>query len=127
MDKLQKHSVIGVVLVLIGLVFFLRALGIVASDSILLSPKMYTLYAAGAFFLSKHNNYAIGCLLLSVIVWFEDLYGLVSDNFKYLWPLLFVVVGVLILSGKLPRKKSKDNSEENDGEEKDGDDKPFKI
>lgn len=102
-------------------------MGVIDADNILLSPKMYPLYAAAVFFVAKQNNYAIGCLILSGVVWFEDIYRLLNEQFKIIWPLALVVVGVLLVSGKLNSKNKRLNENNRKEEENEGDGKPFKL
>ncbi len=127
METPKRNSVIGLSLVFFGIIFFLRAMGVIDADNVLLSPKMYPVYAAAIFFVSKQNNYAIGCLILSVVVWFEDIYRLLNQQFNIIWPLALVAVGVLLLSGKLNSKTKKLNENNRKEEENEGDDKPFKL
>lgn len=127
METPKKSSVIGTSLILFGVIFFLRAMGVIDADNVLLSPKMYPLYAAAVFFVAKQNNYAIGCLILSGVVWFEDIYRLLNEQFKIIWPLALVVVGVLLVSGKLNSKNKRLNENNRKEEENEGDGKPFKL
>lgn len=108
MDSSNRQTILGGMLVIFGILFFLRALGILDTDNILFSPRMYPLYAAAAFFVGKQNNIAYVCLGLSVIAWFDKIYFYLSSYFKYIWPLALVVLGVLLITGKLNFKKSKE-------------------
>lgn len=128
METPNRQTIFGGVLVLFGLLFFLRAMGVIDEDNILLSPKMYPLYAAAACFAGKQNKWAIGCLCLSALVWFDDLYYLFNSSFKYIWPLALVVVGALLISGKLNLKALKEKKEEKEAEEETREeDEPFKL
>lgn len=119
METPNRQAILGGILVLFGILFFLRALGLLDTDNILFSIRMYPLYAAVAFFVAKQNKIAYVCLALSVIAWFDKIYFYLDCYFKYLWPLALVVLGVLLISGKLNFKKSKEVARKEDKEDYD--------
>ncbi len=120
METPNRQAILGGILVLFGLLFFLRAADVIEADNILLSPRMYPLYAALAFYIGKQNKIAVVCLGLSVIAWFDKIYYYLSSYFKFIWPLALVVLGVLLITGVVNFKKLKDKKEEDSEDEGNG-------
>lgn len=120
METPNRQAILGGILVLFGLLFFLRAADVIEADNILLSPRMYPLYAALAFYIGKQNKIAVVCLGLSVIAWFDKIYYYLSSYFKFIWPLALVVFGVLLITGVVNFKKLKDKKEEDSEDEGNG-------
>lgn len=129
METPNRQAILGGVLVLFGALFSLRAFDVIDADNVLLSFRMYPLYAAAAFYIGKEKKIAIGCLILAAIMWFDEIYTLFAHHLKYLWPLALIVFGVLLMTGKINIKKlSEKNEQEEVVEEKeDGENKPFKL
>lgn len=120
METPNRQAILGGILVLFGLLFFLRAADVIEADNILLSPRMYPLYAALAFYIGKQNKIAVVCLGLSVIAWFDKIYYYLSSYFKFIWPLALVVFGVLLITGVVNFKKLKEKKEEDSEDEGNG-------
>ncbi len=130
MEAPNRQSILGGVLILFGVLFSLRAFDVIDSDNILLSVRMYPLYAAVAFYIGKENRYAIACLALAAIMWFDEIYRLFSHHMKYLWPLALIIFGVLLITGKINIKKLSDRRKKDQGtdeQDKDGEENQFKL
>ena len=130
METPNRQTVLGGVLILFGLLFSLRAFDVIDSDNILLSVRMYPLYAAAAFYIGKETRYAIACLALAAIMWFDEIYRLFSHHMKYLWPLALIILGVLLITGKVNIKKLSERRKNDQGtadQNKDGEEEQFKL
>ena len=108
--NLQKDNSLawGISLLVFGFIFLFRQLEFLPPfvSSIIFDFKNYPLII-GAIFLLTHKNKNIGLVLIAVGVLFRlaDIIRWTQHLSDFIWPLLLIVAGLVLIFGNKKRKK----------------------
>ncbi|NDV46963.1 hypothetical protein D0T49_07875 [Paludibacter sp. 221] len=92
----------GVTLLLFGILFLLKQLGIVPANvaGVLYDVRNYPIFI-GVIFLICYRNKSVGWILLlvGVLLRISDIIKLTSQWSNFIWPVLLIVAGVILVFG----------------------------
>jgi len=98
----------GISLLLFGVMFLLRQMGLFPHEAseIIFDFKNFPLII-GVIFLIWHKNKSIGLVLLVVgmLLRLQDIIHWTQSLSEYVWPLLLIIAGVILLFGAMKGKK----------------------
>lgn len=92
----------GVTLLVFGVLFLLKQLGIFSPDviDIIYNAKNYPIYI-GVIFLICYNNKNVGLILLGVglLLRLSDIIKFTAQMSNYVWPALLIIAGAILVFG----------------------------
>jgi hypothetical protein len=96
----------GIILVFFGILFFIKEIGIVSGSwNEIFNVKNYPIYAGVIFLLGRNLKVAVVLFVLAVLLRFGQIVGLVHGFSQYIWSLLLIIVGLLLILSKKIWKK----------------------
>lgn len=99
MESSNKKSW-GIVLILFGVIFFLKTVGLFGEDCELYNIKNFPVYAGLVFLATR--NFKIGLLLCGIgaLLRLDQIIELTKDLSQFVWPLLLVLAGAVLFFSK---------------------------
>ena len=90
----------GIVLILFGVIFFLKTVGLFGEDCELYDIKNFPVYAGLVFLATR--NFKVGALLCGIgaLLRLDQIIDLTKDMSQFTWPLLLVLAGALLFFSK---------------------------
>lgn len=117
MKEIDRRVLIGVSFIFFGLLYFLREIGAIDDDSVLMEPKMFPLYLTVIFFAGKDFKFATVGAVVSLVVWFPLIASKLGHLAHILWPLIFVAIGgAIIYVVRRDKMKKEENERLNEGD-----------
>lgn len=106
MLELNKKTLLGAIFIVIGIMLFIRELGWISEDNIFFNLRTFPIYAGIIFLLGKQYKIAIILFCVSVVLWFNKIAVYIGDYYNFIFPLLFIIIGFLLVVGRQVKKKS---------------------
>ncbi len=99
----------GIVLILFGVIFFLKTVGLFGENCELYNIKNFPVYAGLVFLATR--NFKVGVLLCGIgaLLRLDQIIELTKDMSQFIWPLLLVLAGALLFFSKNNKNESKYN------------------
>ena len=95
----------GITLIFFGILFLIKEIGVISSYSEIFNIKNYPLYAGVIFLLTKNFKISVVLFAIGLLLRLNQIIELTASLSNYIWPLLLIAAGVLLIVGKNISKK----------------------
>ncbi len=97
LEKKDRRFLCGIAFVFFGILLFLKELGILSADGIILDPKSFPIYLALIFLYGKETKIAAVLGAVGLLLWFPTIAEYIHGFANLIWPVMLIGIGAFLI------------------------------